>query len=126
MIHSFHSLFFFFFFFNDTATTEIYTLSLHDALPILHAHHNGGGRQDAGNARDGHQHAPDEGVHHLQRRDIDHDAAGARARDALGQVVLERQRRLVLHVDLDGNQQHIAHAQDWNAVHGWLTPVSGG
>src|SRR2546430_7580181 len=36
---------FFFFFFNDTATTEIYTLSLHDALPILTAdnwlaHHN--------------------------------------------------------------------------------------
>src|SRR5258705_4647253 len=43
---------FFFFFFNDTATTEIYTLSLHDALPICpplaerrdggtpwHAHH---------------------------------------------------------------------------------------
>src|SRR6202167_6864596 len=29
------SLYFsFFFFFNDTATTEIYTLSLHDALPI--------------------------------------------------------------------------------------------
>ena len=26
---------FFFFFFSDTATTEIYTLSLHDALPIL-------------------------------------------------------------------------------------------
>ena len=25
----------FFFFFNDTATTEIHTLSLHDALPIL-------------------------------------------------------------------------------------------
>src|SRR2546426_5119398 len=30
--HSSHV--FFFFFFNDTATTEIYTLSLHDALPI--------------------------------------------------------------------------------------------
>src|SRR5258707_3056077 len=28
------SCFGFFFFFNDTATTEIYTLSLHDALPI--------------------------------------------------------------------------------------------
>src|SRR2546429_6639464 len=27
----------FFFFFNDTATTEIYTLSLHDALPIFQA-----------------------------------------------------------------------------------------
>src|SRR5215208_8258970 len=29
-------LFPFLFFFNDTATTEIYTLSLHDALPICH------------------------------------------------------------------------------------------
>src|SRR2546430_4495832 len=27
------------FFFNDTATTEIYTLSLHDALPISHTGH---------------------------------------------------------------------------------------
>src|SRR2546421_12934174 len=31
------STFYFFFFFNDTATTEIYTLSLHDALPISSA-----------------------------------------------------------------------------------------
>src|SRR5688572_32951316 len=30
-------LIYFFFFFNDTATTEIYTLSLHDALPIYRA-----------------------------------------------------------------------------------------
>src|SRR5256885_7136772 len=30
-------VFSFFFFFNDTATTEIYTLSLHDALPICAA-----------------------------------------------------------------------------------------
>src|SRR5260221_9992320 len=29
-----HPFIFIFFFFNDTATTEIYTLSLHDALPI--------------------------------------------------------------------------------------------
>src|SRR6266852_2292190 len=34
--HASH-LFFLFFFFNDTATTEIYTLSLHDALPIFGA-----------------------------------------------------------------------------------------
>src|SRR5256885_13438953 len=38
-LHSFAAALFppapcFFFFFNDTATTEIYTLSLHDALPI--------------------------------------------------------------------------------------------
>src|SRR5690242_21108247 len=32
---------FYFFFFNDTATTEIYTLSLHDALPIYHPPFNG-------------------------------------------------------------------------------------
>src|SRR2546430_9097858 len=32
-----HSVIFLFFFFNDTATTEIYTLSLHDALPIFSA-----------------------------------------------------------------------------------------
>src|SRR5438270_9322526 len=32
---SFCSIFFRLFFFNDTATTEIYTLSLHDALPIF-------------------------------------------------------------------------------------------
>ena len=30
----------FFFFFNDTATTEIYTLSLHDALPIYMGYSN--------------------------------------------------------------------------------------
>src|SRR5258708_26884922 len=40
---------FLFFFFNDTATTEIYTLSLHDALPISggHAARGGGGRPGA-------------------------------------------------------------------------------
>src|SRR5256885_12420718 len=36
---------FFFFFFNDTATTEIYTLSLHDALPISHREATGDHRQ---------------------------------------------------------------------------------
>src|SRR5256885_5034474 len=40
-----------FFFFNDTATTEIYTLSLHDALPICELdqarqHHHPVGRQE--------------------------------------------------------------------------------
>src|SRR3712207_7222493 len=51
----------FFFFFNDTATTEIYTLSLHDALPIwtrrrvVDRDHAPGGRcprGDAGRADD--------------------------------------------------------------------------
>src|SRR5256886_17165110 len=34
LLHHSSSFLSFFFFFNDTATTEIYTLSLHDALPI--------------------------------------------------------------------------------------------
>src|SRR5256885_9882964 len=51
-----HTLSRFFFFFNDTATTEIYTLSLHDALPIcqrpvvgpvVYDHHLEAPRRDA-------------------------------------------------------------------------------
>src|SRR5256885_15674877 len=42
------SLILFFFFFNDTATTEIYTLSLHDALPILTGDVFGSSRCDCG------------------------------------------------------------------------------
>src|SRR6266550_8611628 len=48
---------FFFFFFNDTATTEIYTLSLHDALPIadaLEAHAVGARGHVDDRARDEH------------------------------------------------------------------------
>src|SRR6266508_6811238 len=45
-------LLFIFFFFNDTATTEIYTLSLHDALPIYRHHRHGNDLQ---------------GLHHHQR-----------------------------------------------------------
>src|SRR6266540_940373 len=55
----FFLFFFFFFFFNDTATTEIYTLSLHDALPInpmqaaryRERHSTSGAKSDQGDAR---------------------------------------------------------------------------
>src|SRR5438552_11249412 len=40
----------FVFFFNDPATSEIYTLSLHDALPILKL---SGGRDEAGSSAEG-------------------------------------------------------------------------
>src|SRR5947208_7928448 len=54
--------FFVFFFFNDTATTEIYTLSLHDALPI----------SDPPRLHDpGHQHAQQPGVPALPARGLD-------------------------------------------------------
>src|SRR2546426_6937105 len=61
----------FFFFFNDTATTEIYTLSLHDALPIspeLAA------RDDPAKERNGGPHALDhalvEGIRHPLHRPL--------------------------------------------------------
>src|SRR6266700_8076989 len=60
------SRFSFFFFFNDTATTEIYTLSLHDALPI------GPGAQPAGcaDAGDpGHRRRSEEHTSELQSRE---------------------------------------------------------
>src|SRR2546427_4831986 len=73
---SFHS---FFFFFNDTATTEIYTLSLHDALPIYRGIER-------------------EAVHALPRRVHEHrtgavqDVAGGDLRAALLETVGERAR----------------------------------
>src|SRR5256885_9938382 len=47
---SFH---FSFFFFNDTATTEIYTLSLHDALPLISASKPKAGLPSLRNAKSG-------------------------------------------------------------------------
>src|SRR2546426_3464002 len=47
---SLHSLLLFFFF-NDTATTEIYTLSLHDALPIWRGDRERAGPRGPGSAR---------------------------------------------------------------------------
>src|SRR5215831_12408539 len=49
-------LFVFCFFFNDTATTEIYTLSLHDALPISQDHRADAGRRRAPGRAQGARH----------------------------------------------------------------------
>src|SRR3712207_9328975 len=68
-----------FFFFNDTATTEIYTLSLHDALPISVCRSSADDDLhpleplDVGVARGGHRLA--------QRTDEVHRAVGNRGRD---------------------------------------------
>src|SRR5258707_15131126 len=51
-----------FFFFNDTATTEIYTLSLHDALPISRSRLlRGAGRCSAAGQQDGGRCGPQAG-----------------------------------------------------------------
>src|SRR2546426_7067825 len=60
---------FFFFFFNDTATTEIYTLSLHDALPIYHHHEERKPeRCEQAHLQPLAQHVAVEGVHDARRQ----------------------------------------------------------
>src|SRR5258705_14010357 len=59
------------FFFNDTATTEIYTLSLHDALPISVARGIGRRPRPRTGARQESRHADDDNRGHHRRRDFD-------------------------------------------------------
>src|SRR5256885_12539947 len=66
-----------FFFFNDTATTEIYTLSLHDALPIYGAQR--GAEQRAA------QHAPGHGAHARAQLRIVGAVGAAAHRERAGQ-----------------------------------------
>src|SRR2546426_6511788 len=95
------SFLFFFFFFNDTATTEIYTLSLHDALPILeHVLHEvvdadgdaAGGHHDVGGARRVLEAGAQRVAHVGDDAEIDHLAAAlldrAAQREAVGVVDL--------------------------------------
>src|SRR3712207_8290779 len=75
------------FFFNDTATTEIYTLSLHDALPIWDVRRVGARhrRQRAGRATGARGPGPARGQH-LRR------AAPRHARPRVGVLRLQRRR----------------------------------
>src|SRR2546429_2586731 len=52
----------FFFFFNDTATTEIYTLSLHDALPISKKENRRKDRKNSENGGSGRLELPARGA----------------------------------------------------------------
>src|SRR6266571_560006 len=79
--------FFFFFFFNDTATTEIYTLSLHDALPLHRRARAQPGRQrpDRGGAGPRHERDGQEVLSRAGRLDParareSHDEPAARER----------------------------------------------
>src|SRR5256885_5173906 len=65
-----------FFFFNDTATTEIYTLSLHDALPIWklpEAQRDEGGQQRERGQRQGAQPAQPAGDDHGRGAQLQRD-----------------------------------------------------
>src|SRR5438874_9317385 len=81
ILSSFIPIFVFFFFFNDPATTEIYTLSLHDALPICtrRAH----GPASRGPARDG---RPPRG------RSEEHTSELQSRRDLVCRLLLEKKK----------------------------------
>src|SRR2546430_7433030 len=88
------------FFFNDTATTEIYTLSLHDALPICRAHSQGAKGQARQRRRrvlrwpveeDGLCEG-DEGRHHGDRRSEEHTSELQSQSNLVCRLLLEKKK----------------------------------
>src|SRR5438132_13616357 len=82
--------FFLFFFFNDTATTEIYTLSLHDALPISRPRGRGSPGPTGPPLR--RRPAPHRGGHSRTGGRADRRTGGRRARSAPGRIARDRAR----------------------------------
>src|SRR6266496_6391326 len=82
----FFFFFFFFFFFNDTATTEIYTLSLHDALPI-HGHRRAADPRPR----------PDAPGH---RRSEEHTSELQSRRDLVCRLLLEKKKKKIKNIGL--------------------------
>src|SRR2546430_15791912 len=85
----------FFFFFNDTATTEIYTLSLHDALPIcLRLQQEERDRHPAGDRRAGARlHAPrDRDLHPPVRRSEEHTSELQSQSNLVCRLLLEKKK----------------------------------
>src|SRR2546421_8307112 len=79
---------FYFFFFNDTATTEIYTLSLHDALPISHR-----GRAGAGGEIEVDRLLPAEARLCRQERSEEHTSELQSRSDLVCRLLLEKKKR---------------------------------
>src|SRR2546426_7253864 len=88
----------FFFFFNDTATTEIYTLSLHDALPIYaepqsgrhrHPHHESARRSHENQGA-----VPDAGLQtHLDFRSEEHTSELQSPCNLVCRLLLEKKKK---------------------------------
>src|SRR3712207_7243710 len=84
------------FFFNDTATTEIYTLSLHDALPIC-------GQED-------------DAVHLREATGVERDARVVELEEALLERRKERPEEVALRVDRKSTRLNSSHANISYAV----------
>src|SRR2546430_3125225 len=85
-----------FFFFNDTATTEIYTLSLHDALPILigNASDRGPGRVEYRIHVLGHRAPPLLVGHVAHRRSEEHTSELQSQSNLVCRLLLEKKKKL--------------------------------
>src|SRR2546428_5971662 len=103
-------LFFFFFFFNDTATTEIYTLSLHDALPILFTHSLSTGGDPLG------------GPFPLRRRSEEHTSELQSRSDLVCRLLLEKKKKHPLTL-LTKPPQLNAHSRDLLLLHQSLSKL---
>src|SRR5204862_6452741 len=79
-------LFLFFFFFNDPAPTEIYTLSLHDALPISHRDDRAADRRPRQRRR-----------RHLRVRSEEHTSELQSRRDLVCRLLLEKKKKKQQH-----------------------------
>src|SRR2546426_10732281 len=89
---------FFFFFFNDTATTEIYTLSLHDALPIsaqvaLEGDLDRSRERQAGRGALAHQEGAEVAVRHLLKRSEEHTSELQSPCNLVCRLLLEKKKK---------------------------------
>src|SRR4029453_4333740 len=83
-----------------------------------HADHHRLRVEHAGHGGDIAEHPADEGVHDLERGDVDEHGAGPGGDDPLGEIVLEGGGETIVHVHLDGHQEVVAHLEDRDALHG--------
>src|SRR5258706_8474815 len=81
------TVFIFFFFFNDTATPEIYTLSLHDALPICADAHD----DDLRHLRRAHRHRP--AVQDVGDRSEEHTSELQSLTNLVCRLLLEKKKK---------------------------------
>src|SRR5262249_29143292 len=82
-----------------------------------HSDDDGLGVEDARDGGDVVEHAPDEAVDDLERRDVDEHALRAVRDDLAGEVFFERGGEAVVHVHLDGDEQRVPELQDRDTVH---------
>src|SRR2546430_6554054 len=87
------SVIFFFFFFNDTATTEIYTLSLHDALPISGAERIASGVDTNDESRRAHPLSNQASRLHIKIRSEEHTSELQSQSNLVCRLLLEKKKK---------------------------------